>query len=492
MKLTELLTSPWAILPESLREIQQIYATHLNGDKIDIAAVEARLGRPLANEQQRYQVRDGGVAVLPIEGVIAPKANLFTKISGGTSAQMLIQQIQSAGADSRVKGLVQVIDSPGGSVFGTPEWAAAVADLAKVKPVVTVSDATIASAAYWGGSAANAIYLTGPTVQAGSIGVYARMGLSQPDATAVEFVRGKYKRGGINGQAPSAEYMAYYEAQIDHLYTVFADTVAAHRQVSVEDVLANMADGRVFIGQQAINAGLADGFATVDDIVERMATNPDQFTTRRKAIFALGGLPADPAGALATGTTPPTEPVLLGQQPTPPTESKPIMITREQLAAQAPDLLAAILAEGATAERQRIQAVEAQLIPGHETLIASLKYDGKSGPGEAAMAINAAERSLRTAAAQAAAADAPRPVPLVPGQTITAVLPSAADQAAAAAAAEQPSAEDSPEAFEAKAKTQWDAKATLRQEFGGSFPTYLAYQKAATAGQVRALRAKGG
>ena len=168
------------------------------------------------------------------------------------------------------------------------------------------------------------------------------------------------------------------------------------------------------------------------------------------------------------------------------------MITREQLAAQAPDLLAAILAEGATAERQRIQAVEAQLIPGHETLIASLKYDGKSGPGEAAMAINAAERSLRTAAAQAAAADAPRPVPLVPGQTITAVLPSAADQAAAAAAAEQPSAEDSPEAFEAKAKTQWDAKATLRQEFGGSFPTYLAYQKAATAGQVRALRAKGG
>jgi len=374
MKLTELLTSPWAILPDSLREIQQIYATHLKGEKIDIASVEARLGRPLANEQQRYQVREGGVAVLPVEGVIAPKANLSTEISGGTSAQMLVQQIQSAGADTRVKGVVQVIDSPGGSVFGTPEWTAAVAALAKIKPVVTVSDATIASAAYWGGSAANAVYLTGPTVQAGSIGVYARMGLSQPDASSVEFVRGKYKRGGINGQAPSAEYMAYYEAQLDHLYTVFVDTVAQQRRASVEDVLANMADGRVFIGQQAIDAGLADGFATVDDIVERMATNPAQYASRRKAVFALGGLSAEPAGALAGGTPQPTEPVLLGAPET--TQGKPTMtITREQIAAEAPTLLQAIMAEGASAERERIQAVEAQLIPGHEALIASLKFD---------------------------------------------------------------------------------------------------------------------
>src|SRR5690606_2867582 len=121
MKLTELLTGPWAIQPESLREIQEIYVTHLKGDKIDIAAVEARLGRPLANEQQRYTVRDGGVAVLPIEGVIAPKANLFMQVSGGTSAQMLVQQINSLAADSRVKSVIPLIDSPGGSVFGIPE-----------------------------------------------------------------------------------------------------------------------------------------------------------------------------------------------------------------------------------------------------------------------------------------------------------------------------------------------------------------------------------
>jgi ClpP class serine protease len=479
MKLTELLTAPWAIMPESLREIQQIYTTHLKGDKIDLASVEARLGRPLANEQQRYQVREGGVAVLPIEGVIAPKANLFTDISGGTSAQMLVQQIQSAAADSRVKGLVQVIDSPGGSVFGIPEWASAVAELAKVKPVVTVSDATISSAAYWGGSAANAVYLTGPTVQAGNIGVYARMTLSQPDPTSVEFVRGKYKRSAINGQSPSAEYMAYFEAQLDHLYTVFADTIAQHRRVTVDDVLSNMADGRVFIGQQALDAGLADGFATVDDIVERMATNPAQYAARRKAAFALGGLPSTTAGALSAGEPPLTEPVLLGTSAT--LEGTPSMKpTREQIAAEAPELLHAILAEGATAERERIQAVEAQMLPGHEALISSLKYDGKSSGGDAAMAVNAAERSLRTAQANAAAAEANKPVGAASVPTITAVLPTAVDQAAAAGVDKTVPVED-------RCKAAWDKDATVRAEFS-SLVAFTAFTRAEEDGRARIKR----
>jgi signal peptide peptidase SppA len=480
MKLTELLTSPWAILPDSLREIQQIYATHLKGDKIDIPSVEARLGRPLANEQQRYQVRDGGVAVLPVEGVIAPKANLFTDISGGASAQMLTEQVRSAGADSRVKGLVLAIDSPGGSVFGTPELAAAIAQVAREKPVVSVSDATMASAAYWIGSAANAVYITGPTVNVGSIGVYTRLGVSQADPTATEFVRGKYKRSAINGQAPSAEFMAYFEARLDHLYSVFVDTVALQRGVSSDQVLERMADAREFIGQQALDAGLADGIASIDAIVERMATNPAQYANRRKAVFALGGLSADPAGVLAGDTTQPTEPVLLGASAT--LEGTLTMKpTREQIAAEAPELLQAILAEGASAERERIQAVEAQLIPGHEALIASLKFDGKSGPGEAAMAINAAERNLRTAAAQAAAAEAPKPVAVVPGATITAVLPSAAEQAAAA---DVVTGVDASLPIEDRCQVAWDKDAKLRAEFS-SVAAFTAFTKATEEGRAR-------
>ena len=71
MQLIDFLTSPWAIVPDKLLEIQAIYATHLRGEKIDIEAIEARLGRPLANDQQAYRVEPGGIAVLSVAGVIS-------------------------------------------------------------------------------------------------------------------------------------------------------------------------------------------------------------------------------------------------------------------------------------------------------------------------------------------------------------------------------------------------------------------------------------
>ena len=419
MKLTELITSPWAIAPESLREIQQIYATHCKGEKIDVAAIEARLGRPLANDQQQYSVRDGGIAVLPIEGVLAPKANLFMQISGGASTQMLATQIYSAMADSRVKGLVLAVDSPGGSVFGTPELAAVVNEAAQQKPVVTVSDATIASAAYWVGSAANAVYLSGPTVQAGSIGIVARLGLSKADPDSIEFTRGKYKRPATNGAAPDGQFMAYYEAQLDHLYSVFVDTVAQQRGATSAQVLEHMADGRVFIGQQAIDAGLADGFATVDSMVEAMATNPGQYAARRRAVFSLGtpGKPNArvPAGVQSQLGDPPTEPVLLENQKGP-------SMDRATLEQQHPALFATLQTEfaatGAAQERERIQAVLATAIPGHDAIVQGMAFDGKTTPGEAAMAVLAAERQTRASQSAALASDAPKPVPQAPAANV--------------------------------------------------------------------------
>ena len=441
MKLTELLTSPWAIAPESLREIQQIYATHCKGEKIDVAAIEARLGRPLANDQQQYKVREGGIAVLAIEGVLAPKANLFMQISGGASTQMLATQIQSAMADSRVKGLVLAIDSPGGSVFGTPELAAVVQDAALQKPVVTVCDGTLASAAYWVGSAANAVFLSGPTVQAGSIGIVTRMALSKADPEAVEFTRGKYKRGSVNGSQPDGEFMAYFDGQLDHLYSVFVDAVADYRGATSAQVLDHMADGRVFIGQQAIDAGLADGFATVDAVVQAMATNPEQYATRRRAVFAQGGMApkparppsraAVPAGVQAAAVAPHPEPVLLNN---PKKGATPM--DRATLEQQHPALFAQLQTEfsatGATQERERIQAVMATAIPGHEALVQSLAFDGSTTPGAAALAVLGAERQVRSTHAAAMASEAPKPLTQAPTANVE------AHSAAALAAADAP------------------------------------------------------
>ena len=411
-KLLDLMTGAWAVMDETLAEMQSIYATHLRGEKIDVQAIEARLGRPLANDQQQYEMHPGGVAVLRASGVMAPKANILMQVSGGISTQLLAKQLDSMAADPRVKAVVFAPDSPGGNVLGIPALTRSFEALAATKPTVTVGEGVIASAMYWVASAANAMYIEGETDMVGSIGVIKTIVWEPEKPTERTLVRGRYKRASVNGQAPSAEVLAFEEAQLDYLYTLFVETVATHRGVSAADVLDHMADGRVFIGQQAINAGLVDGVSTVADMVERLATNPDSFAQRRKATFALRSAPSPSASA---GAAPNDD------TPTP-KEKGNVMphdatVSRESLQRDHADLFATLQAEftaqGALVERGRIQgvlALDAQL-PGHTALLQTLAFDGKTTAEQASMALVAAEGKARTAAGAAFMADAPKPAP---------------------------------------------------------------------------------
>lgn len=414
MRLIDVLTSPWAIQPEKLREIQAIYSAHFRGEKIDIEAIEARLGRPLANDQQDYEVQDGGVAVLSISGVISNKANMFTRVSGGASAQLLQQQVESMRADPSVRSVVLDLDTPGGNVLGIPALADSIRALAAEKPTVACCTGTMASAGYWIGSAANAVYISGLTDYVGSIGVVASHNYD-PRASAskqtTEITAGKYKRMGSENTPLTPEGKAYIQGQVDEIYRVFVETVAKNRKVSAEQVLEHMADGRVFIGQQAIDAGLVDGVSTVDAMVARLSDNPSQFAVRRKARIAAAS--SDPLAASAAADDPQAD------APVSHVETKPVhqgvTMDPKDIAAkfQAENADAAkILHEaGAASERARIQAVREQTMPGHDALIEKLAFDGKTTGPEAAVQVLAAERGRLAGAASARAADAPAPVP---------------------------------------------------------------------------------
>ena len=67
------------------------------------------------------------------------------------------------------------------------------------------------------------------------------------------------------------------------------------------------------------------------------------------------------------------------------------------------------MALGAAQERDRIQGVREQSMPGHEALIDKLAMDGATNPGEAAMAVMAAHREAMKATATAFDQDAPEP-----------------------------------------------------------------------------------
>ena len=128
--------------------------------------------------------------------------------------------------------------------------------------------------------------------------------------------------------------------------------------------------------------------------------------------------------------------------------------------------------EGAKEERERIQSVEDQLMSGHELLIQSLKFDGKTTGAEAAIKVLAAEKESRTKMLANLKADAPSAVP----------MPSIhqADKNDSAPDDEELPAEE-------KYEAQWRKDAKLRAEFG-SKEAFMAYMKAQSNGQVRLLR----
>ncbi len=272
MKILDVLNSPWAIIPDRLNEIQEIYFTHLRGEKIDIKLIEAQTGKKLQNEEQGYEVF-GNVAVIPIEGVLAKRMNLFSRISGGASTQLIERDLRQAMADPLVKSVILAIDSPGGTVDGTQELAGVIHGFRGQKPIVTHTDGSLASAAYWIGSAADQIYISGDTVQVGSIGVVAQhvdysKAYDMKGIRVTEITAGKYKRIASEYAPLTQEGRAAIQELVDDVYTAFVNDVARNRGASVEDVLGKMADGRIFIGKKGIAAGLVDHVSSLSSLID--------------------------------------------------------------------------------------------------------------------------------------------------------------------------------------------------------------------------------
>jgi signal peptide peptidase SppA len=291
MRVIDVLNSPWAIIPDKLQEIQAIYATHLRGDKIDIKALEIKLGQPLQKKEQGYETIDG-VAVIVVDGVISKRMNLFSQISGGASTELIGRDIRQALADPEAHSLLLQVDSPGGTVDGTQELAQMIHGARGAKPIVTYVDGMMASAAYWIGSAADAAYIGADTAQVGSIGVVA----SHTDYSrreemlgmkTTEIYAGKFKRIASSYKPLSEDGKQYIQDMVDYLYSVFVADVAKQRGTDTETVLTNMADGRVFTGRQAVEAGLVDGVATMDRLIAQLNQGKNQRDSRKASLAAI-------------------------------------------------------------------------------------------------------------------------------------------------------------------------------------------------------------
>lgn len=489
MKILDILTSPWAIMPEKLLEITDIYATHLRGEKIDIKGIEARLGHSLENEQRGYDVVNN-VAIVPVQGVLARRMNMFHRISGGSSMQMILNDFLEAMDDESVNAIILDVDSPGGTVDGTADLARAIYDARGTKPIVTLANGLMASAGYWIGSASDKIYIGNETTAVGSIGVvtshtdyseyYKKQGVKITDIYA-----GKYKRINSENKPLSKEGKQVIQDQVDYLYSIFVSTIAKHRGVSVQTVLDDMADARMFVGQQAIDAGLVDGVSTMSALIESLSGGDlkDLVDEKNIEIKVDGTLPAFDFNFLIEDEIKTEIPDQPGQEYSSNYKGTNMTeITKGYILDKHPDIaealreegrasvdVAKIASEAAANERERVKGVFDQSMPGHEAMISDLAFDGKTTGPEAAVKILQAEKSKLVNVDQAMDLDA---------QDMSGVAPSSERQTTAKATVDP----DAP--IEERAKAEWSNSPSIRSEFL-SFDNYIAFKKADEEGLIK-------
>ena len=237
----------WLIQPEALQSM----ATSLRG------LSEHEFFPKKATENPLLTIEDG-IGVIAIEGPILRKPDLIARVFlGATSSEEIGEALREAAGRNDIKAVFLNIDSPGGTVAGTPELASAVSALDKKKPVYAFSSGLMASAAYWIASQARAIYAT-PSAQVGSIGVVQavvdRSAAINAAGIKVEvFSVGKYKAMGAPGTPLTDDQRELIQSNLAEIAGEFHAAVLAKGRAIPPEAM----EGQTFSGKQAQRHNLA-------------------------------------------------------------------------------------------------------------------------------------------------------------------------------------------------------------------------------------------
>lgn len=198
------------------------------------------------------------VAVIDLTGII-------------TKSDATIKLIHTYRDDPSIKAIVIRIDTPGGSVAPVQEI---YSELQKIeKPIVASMGGTAASGGYYVACAADTI-MANPGTLTGSIGVimqFTRMkGLYDKIGLEHQVIKsGEFKDTGSPFRSLTEEEQTVLQATVDNVYNQFVDTIFEARQSLLSrSEIAELADGRIFSGQQALDLKLLDRLGNLPEAIE--------------------------------------------------------------------------------------------------------------------------------------------------------------------------------------------------------------------------------
>jgi signal peptide peptidase SppA len=248
------------MMPNALQMMLEIVEAHLSGT-VSVEQLQQR------DSRVKHPPRQGAIGVLPLHGPIFPKANMMTEMSGATSLEQWSAQFGQMVNDESIGAIMLDIDSPGGSSMMIPETAQMIREARDIKPIYAVANTMAGSAAY--GLAAQATQLfASPSSVVGSIGTYMvhtdtselaeKMGVKQTVIKA-----GRFK--AVDMETLTDEAREYMQELVGDINDVFINEIAMGRQTTPDAIRGT--EARIYAPQKAVDAGLADGVASFDEVL---------------------------------------------------------------------------------------------------------------------------------------------------------------------------------------------------------------------------------
>ena len=222
---------------------------------------------------------DNQIAIYFCEGTIVQQPTEVYLMGGGSTiiGNNVCKDLESLAKDDDVKAVVIRINSGGGDAYASEQMWHQIMELKKVKPVVISMGGLAASGGYYMSCGATWI-VAEPTTITGSIGIFgtfADISNLMTQKLGFKYDEVKTNRNATMSVTPMArpftsEELNLLQGYIDRGYTLFRKRVADGRHLKVEDV-EKIAQGRVWLGKDAIGIKLVDQLGSLKDAVDMAA-----------------------------------------------------------------------------------------------------------------------------------------------------------------------------------------------------------------------------
>lgn len=331
--------------------------------------------------QDYMMTRYKNLALINISGSLVNSDSYYNRYYNEVSYSEIRRSVLLALSDPEIDGIVNLMNTPGGSAQGADSMASFFSKSAKTKALYTFVESEMCSGGYYLGAPSHEIY-SQRAAQIGSIGVimvhFDRLKMYQEAGIIPTVFRaGEFKALGTSVEHLTKEATAKIESMLQDYYSMFLNHVVDNRDYSsVEQLKSTAAEGRVFFAEEAMEVGLVDVVADFEEALEEMSEKAVKNAGKR-ANFAVnqytqsrGSVMSKKAQAAAASGTP---------------------LTAEQIAALASGAVveAALSADepaGDEAEAKAEAEAEAEAEASAESAAAEAAAEAEAEPAAAAVA----------------------------------------------------------------------------------------------------------